>query len=180
MKMSPLFVCLLILAITCFASCKKQKAENALEGHWVISIDTPQVEGHEESRILGGIEDHPLVKVNCWGNIAFSGEMTLDKDGNGHIVVNATHCDTSYVMYETDISSLFLTQHLRPGLGKPRRDNYGGIYNKNVYFDCYSNVRGELITKKTNGIHFDISGAYDEAGTGFEEEIRLCLGFKRD
>jgi len=165
----PVVIALIILL---FAACKKEKAENGLEGHWLVDSEKTQT-------ILD--QDHPLASISCGDHIKFSGELTIDENGDGNAIIYGTFCDTTMVLFDKDIEELGIIDHSRDVDWDGTVIHwYQGYFNWDIYFTCGSTTDEGIITKNTSEIGLNIRSLIDNTTGVAVENYSLNLILKRD
>jgi hypothetical protein len=157
-KNITLIYLIFIITPVLFQSCQKEKAENSLEGNWIVNSTKTRT-------VLDTI--HPLVDSGCGDLIIFSGELFLNEYGNGHAKIYGTFCDTTRLLFDKSINDLIIgTHHADMDFSKGYRIHwYQGYFNEDIYFSCSSCTDRGKIESYTNEINFSI-GALINQNTG--------------
>ena len=155
-----------------FQACKKEKAENGLEGNWIVN-------SNKTATVLDTY--HPLVVSPCGDQIVFSGELFLNEYGNGHVKIYGTYCDTTRLLFDKNINNLKIdkvgSKDFLPSF--PREFEYYGHFNEDITFICSSLSDRGKIKCYTNEINFTIVALFDHSSGVVKESYDLHLVLTR-
>jgi hypothetical protein len=167
-----LFYLIFVFTSVLLQSCQKEKAENSLEGNWIVNSTKTSTELDTY---------HPLAISPCGDQIVFSGELFLNEYGNGHAKIYGTYCDSTYLLFDKNINNLRIDNHT---VGEAFQflggdHSYSGHFNDDISFLCSSlNDRGK-IKCYTNEINFIIVALFDHSTGVVKENYNLFLVLTR-
>jgi hypothetical protein len=155
-----------------FQSCQKEKAENSLEGNWIVNSTKTRT-------VVDTI--HPLVDSGCGDQIVFSGELFINEYGNGYAKIYGTFCDSTRLLFDKSINDLIIgTHHADMDFSKGHRIHwYQGYFNDDIYFSCSSLTDRGKIENYTNEINFSIGSLINQSTGAPIEDYSLNLVLTR-
>jgi len=155
-----------------FQSCQKEKAENSLEGNWIVNSTKTKTELDTY---------HPLAVSPCGDQIVFSGELFLNEYGNGHAKIYGTYCDSTFLLFDKNINDLRIEKHYSKEAFQffTSSHSYSGFFNDDIQFICSSLSDRGKIKCYTNEINFIIGSSFNLSTGVVKENYNLFLVLTR-
>lgn len=155
------------MAIIGLGSCAKQTIEkdavNGLLGSWTVDPEKSQIFDYDARNTL----------IACGENIRYNGEFILNNDNKGSFRISATHCDTTYTIFES-IMEDFGLDYQREGRKEPYWHKYYGSYIENgdvIQFTCWAETSSVKLTENTSTIIIHLDEKHDGSKNTNQLEI---------